>query len=158
MKLKSPLLLIGFIILSQLAGAFGAIFTAEAIPTWYATLNKPFFNPPSFVFAPVWITLYTLMGIAAYLVWERSMAKKLRKEALTFFGAQLLLNAIWTPIFFGAKQLLLAFGIIVLLLIMILITTKKFWHINKLAGKLMIPYILWVTFAALLNLSIYLLN
>ena len=158
MKLKSPALLIGFIVLSQLAGAIGSIFTVEAIPTWYQTLEKPFFNPPNFVFAPVWITLYTLMGIAAYLVWERGMAKKKRDVALRLFGAQLLLNAIWSPVFFGAKELLLAFAVIILLLITILLTTKRFWEINKTAGKLMVPYILWVSFASMLNLSLYLLN
>jgi benzodiazapine receptor len=145
------------IIIAQMAGAIGSFFTSSSVGTWYATVNKPSFNPPSWIFGPVWITLYALMGISSYLVWQ---ARELpgAKIALWFYGIQLALNALWSILFFGMKNPGLAFAEIIILLISIIITTVLFWRISPLAGALMIPYILWVSFASILNYNIWQLN
>jgi translocator protein len=140
---------------SLLAGGLGSISTFSAIPTWYQTLNKPFFSPPNFVFGPVWTTLYILMGIALYLI---LINKKRTKAALFVFFLQLFLNILWSFIFFGFKQPLLAFIEIIFLWLAILSTLLHFYFINKKAGYLLIPYLLWVSFASMLNLSVALLN
>ncbi|MDO8498562.1 MAG: TspO/MBR family protein [bacterium] len=133
------------------AGVLGSVFTTSAIPAWYATLNKPVFAPPNSVFAPVWTTLYILMGISLYLVWQK-------KKVPSVFWVQLVLNTLWSIIFFGLKNPALAFVNIVALWIAIFLTIKSFYKINKLASYLLIPYLLWVTIASLLNLSIIILN
>lgn len=133
------------------AGGIGAIFTSSAIPTWYVTLNKPFFSPPNWVFGPIWTILYILMGISLYLVWRK-------KKVPTVFWVQLILNAVWSIIFFGIKNPTLALADIIALWVTIIFTIKAFSKINKLAGRLLFPYLLWVTFASILNLSIVLLN
>lgn len=133
------------------AGVLGSIFTISSIPTWYATLNKPFFSPPNLIFGPVWTILYILMGISLYLVWTK------RRVPLIFW-AQLILNAIWSIIFFGFKNPTLALADIIALWIAIILTIKAFYKINKLAGQLLIPYLLWVSFATILNLAIVILN
>lgn len=138
------------------AGAIGSIFTFSAIPTWYATLAKPSFNPPNWLFGPAWTILYILMGIAFYLVWTSPRENK--KIAYMAFFAQLILNALWSIIFFGAHNLGLAFGEIVLLWLAILWTILEFRKISKPAAYLLIPYILWVTFAGILNFSVWRLN
>ncbi|MBN2517805.1 MAG: tryptophan-rich sensory protein [Candidatus Altiarchaeota archaeon] len=158
MKLNKAGKLIVAILVSEMAGIIGSVFTTPAIPTWYATLEKPFFNPPSWVFAPVWTTLFVLMGIAAYLVWEKGFEKKEVRKALSIFGVQLVLNTMWSILFFGAQSPLLAFIEIIILWFAILLTIVKFWRISKNAGLLLIPYIAWVSFASVLNLSIWLLN
>ncbi len=150
--------LIAAIAVSQSAGLIGAAFTVSSVSTWYATLAKPAFTPPSWLFSPVWITLYALMGISAYLVWQKGVNKKKVKAALTIFGIQLLLNALWSIIFFGLKNPLLAFLEITLLLAAIVVTTVKFYSISRMAGMLLLPYILWVAFAAILNLGIVVMN
>ncbi len=132
-------------------GIIGSLFTFSAIPTWYATLNKPFFSPPNFIFGPVWTILYILLGISLYLVW-------IKEKVPTVFWIQLLLNAVWSIIFFGLKNPLLALVDIVALWIAIFLTIKAFYKINKLAGNLLIPYLIWVAFATILNLSIVILN
>jgi tryptophan-rich sensory protein len=152
------LALAAFIILSQLAGALGAVFTFEAIPSWYASLEKPFFTPPAWVFGPVWTTLYLLMGIAAYLVWERMGENKVAKQALYLFGTQLALNSAWSIGFFGLRSPLLGMVIIVLLWLAIVGTMRAFTKVSATAGNLLVPYLAWVSFATLLNAAILILN
>ena len=134
-----------------LAGGVGSIFTTSAIPTWYATLNKPSFSPPNWVFAPVWTSLYILMGISLYLIWRK-------KKVPFIFWIQLLLNTVWSVIFFGMKNPPLALVDIAALWISIILTIKAFSKINKLASQLLWPYLTWVSFASILNLFIVALN
>ncbi|MCR4335787.1 MAG: tryptophan-rich sensory protein [archaeon] len=158
MNLNNPLKLAISIVLSQLAGIIGSIFTVTSITTWYSFLNKPFFNPPSWVFGPVWITLYFLMGISFYLIWVGSADAKKKHKAMKIFGVQLFLNTLWSILFFGMHQPWLAFAEILLLLTAIILTIKTFYKINKTAAYLLAPYLLWVSFATILNLAIALLN
>ena len=139
-------------------GFLGSFATTPAIPTWYQTLNKPIFNPPNWIFGPVWTTLYILMGISLYLVWKKGFKNKKNKDAINLFLIQLGLNFIWSFIFFGFKNPQLAFVNIILLWAAIFITILKFWKISKWATYLLIPYILWVSFASILNLFIAILN
>ncbi len=141
------------ILIAQAAGIIGSIFTVSSVKDWYTTLDKPAWNPPSWIFGPVWTTLYTLMGIASYLVWRKIDASG-AKFALTLYGIQLGLNALWSILFFGLKQPGVAFAEIIILLLFIIITTVLFWRINSLAGALMIPYIAWVIFASYLNFTL----
>lgn len=145
------------ILLAQAAGIIGSFFTAGSVATWYPTLTKPFWNPPSWVFAPVWIVLYLFMGLAAHLIWQ---SRKVRgaKLALFFYLVQLALNALWSILFFGMQNPELAFFEIMVLFSFIIITTVLFWRINSIAGMLMMPYILWVSFAAFLNFTLWQLN
>jgi len=133
------------------------VFTVSSVKGWYTTLVKPAWNPPSWLFAPVWTILYTLMGIASYLIWRKSNMPG-AKTAFAFYGAQLVLNALWSILFFGLKQPGWAFAEIIVLLIFIIITTILFWRIRPLAGALMIPYITWVSFASFLNFTLWRLN
>jgi tryptophan-rich sensory protein len=144
------------IAICQLAGVVGSIFTISAIPTWYAALNKPSFSPPSWVFGPVWLTLYLLMGISLYLVW--SIKKQNKEKARYIFGAQLFLNALWSLVFFGLKSPILGLVNIVALWFMILATIVMFYRISKTAAYLLIPYICWVTIATALNYGVWVLN
>ena len=146
------------ILICLLAGGLGTIFTISSIPTWYAHLNKPFFSPPNYLFAPVWTTLYILMGISLYLIWKKGIKTKKIHEAIYIFGIQLVLNAIWSPIFFGAKNIFLALAVIILMWIYILKTIVSFSKINKLVSYLLYPYIAWVSFATILNFSVWILN
>lgn len=138
------------------AGILGSIFTISSIPTWYATLNKPVFSPPNFIFGPVWTILYILMGVSLYLVWISKGKNK--KGAMNLFFIQLTLNAFWSTIFFGMKNPTLAFLDILALLTFIFLTILSFYKISKPAAYLLIPYLLWVSFATILNLSIVFLN
>jgi benzodiazapine receptor len=140
------------------AGAIGSIFTRQAIPTWYATLEKPAFNPPNWLFAPVWTLLYIMMGIAAFLVWRKGLENRQVRIALIVFLAQLILNALWSVVFFGLESPLFGVVVIAALWVAILFTVLKFYRISLAASVLMWPYLLWVTFAAVLNSSIWLLN
>jgi tryptophan-rich sensory protein len=151
-------MLLAFIIAAELAGVIGSVFTMPNIQTWYATLAKPEFAPPNWVFGPVWITLYLMMGIAAYLVAEKGIDKKEERFALTIFGFQLAINAIWSFAFFGLQSPLFGLMIIVLLWFSIVETILLFANISKKAAWLLVPYLLWVTFATYLNLQILLLN
>ncbi|WP_040473704.1 TspO/MBR family protein [Flavobacterium frigoris] len=140
-------------------GYFSGMVTRSAIITWYPTLVKPSFNPPNWIFAPVWSTLYIMMGIAAGLVWDRIESNtEIVKKALVFFAVQLALNALWSYLFFGLKNPMLALLEIVILWLMIYETYVQFGKINKIAGYLFIPYLLWVSFAMVLNASIWWLN
>jgi len=138
------------------AGIIGSFFTSSSIPIWYTALNKPFFNPPNWIFGPVWTLLYVLMGISLYIVWTKGFKKN--KEAIIWFAAQLILNILWSILFFGLKSPLLAFVEIILLWIAILITLIKFYKVSKQSAYLLIPYLAWVGFAAILNFSIFYLN
>jgi tryptophan-rich sensory protein len=140
------------------AGAIGSVFTRSAIPTWYATLEKPTFNPPNWLFAPVWTLLYILMGIAAFLVWRKGLENRQVRIALVVFLIQLVLNALWSVVFFGLESPLYGLIVISILWVAILVTVLKFFKISWVASVLMWPYLLWVTFAAVLNSSIWLLN
>ena len=142
----------GFVFLCQTAGAIGSIFSFSAIENWYAYLNKPFFNPPNWIFGPVWTTLYILMGISVYLVWKK------RKGIPFWFWIQLVLNALWSILFFGLQSPILAFVGVIFLWLSIFLTITSFYRIHKTAAYLLVPYLLWVTFASLLNASIALLN
>ena len=158
MKPRDIWKLVVSIIACLAAGAIGSIFTRQAIPTWYATLEKPFFNPPNWLFAPVWTLLYILMGIAAFLVWRKGSENRQVRIALIAFLVQLVLNALWSIAFFGLESPLYGLIVIVVLWVAILFTTLSFYRISRAAGVLMLPYLLWVTFAAVLNESIWLLN
>jgi tryptophan-rich sensory protein len=142
----------------QIAGVVGSIFTAPSIPTWYATLKKPDFTPPNWVFAPAWTFLFVLMGVSAYLVWNKGLENKNVKMALLIFSIQLALNMLWSFLFFGLKSPLYAFFEILILWLVIMLTIVNFSRISKTASWLLIPYIIWVSFAAILNFSIVRLN
>lgn len=158
MEINSFLKLAIAIVVSEFAGIIGSIFTVSAIPTWYATLVKPTLNPPSWIFGPVWTILYALMGIAAFLVWKKGWDRKDVRKALAVFGLQLVLNAVWSIIFFGLHSPLWALVDIILMWLAIVWTMVLFYKISKPAMWLLVPYILWVSFATYLNYSIWILN
>lgn len=169
------------IIICELAGSIGAIFTTPQINSWYSTLNKPSFNPPNWIFGPVWTTLFILMGISLYLVWTSNFGvknelkfkskkpiNKLSKKFLSgswqkaniilIFATQLILNVLWSVVFFGAHSPSWAFFVLLMLWVSILFTIINFYRVSKIAAWLLLPYILWVSFAGFLNLLIWLLN
>ncbi len=158
MKKVNWKLLIFTILLCQLAGIIGSLFTFSAIPTWYQTLIKPSFNPPSWIFGPVWTTLYTMMGISLYIILSKGPKTKEVKVAVNLFVWQLIANSLWSIIFFGMKNILLALIEIVILLILVFTTIFKFYKINKIAAYLLIPYLLWGSFATFLTYTIWILN
>lgn len=150
-KLNKWQKLLASILICEFTGILSSVFTFSSIPNWYQYLNKPSFSPPNFVFGPVWTTLYFLMGISLYLMWNK-------RKYLKWFYIQLFFNFIWTFVFFGFKQPAPALILIATLWFSIFMTIKTFYKVNKNAAYLLIPYILWVSFASLLNLSIVLLN
>jgi tryptophan-rich sensory protein len=156
--IKDIISLIVAVSLSLLAGIIGSFFTFNSIQEWYQFLEKPALNPPNWVFGPVWTSLYILMGVALFLVWKKGWKDKKVKIAINIFLIQLVLNALWSILFFGLQNPLLAFMEIVILWILIVVTMEKFYHISKPAMGLLIPYLLWVSFAGYLNASIWLLN
>ena len=158
MRSRKALGLVVAVAVCEIAGAVGGVFTASSVTTWYLTLAKPAFTPPDWVFGPVWTTLYALMGIAAWLVWRSEAARSVVTRALAICALQLALNVLWSVIFFGLRSPLWAFVEIVLLWFVILLTTVWFFRVSKAAGVLMLPYLLWVTFAAALNFDIARLN
>ena len=158
MKTINIIKLVVSILACQGAGIIGSVFTTPAIPTWYATLQKPVFTPPNWLFAPAWITLYLLMGIAAFMVWRFGLGERRVKVALVIFLVQLILNSLWSVAFFGMQSPLYGFIVIVVLWFMILLTILKFARISAVAAWLLVPYILWVSFASALNISIWVLN
>lgn len=159
--MKNPAKLLISVIGCELIGILGTPFTTAAIPTWYVTLNKPFFAPPNWLFGPAWTLLYLLMGLAFYLIWKQNAkaqkAKKIQAAKKIFF-AQLFLNFIWSPIFFGLRSPFLGLLIIILMWTLIIATIYKFYSLSKWAAYLLIPYLLWVTFATALNGAIWILN
>lgn len=142
----------------QLVGVLGTIFTVSAIQNWYAYLDKPSFAPPNWLFAPAWTTLYLLMGISFYLIWKQGWHKKKVRQAGQYFLAQLLVNFLWSPLFFGLKSPVLGLISILIMWILIIVTIYKFYYLSKIAAYLLIPYLLWVSFATILNAFILMLN
>ncbi len=146
------------ILICQLAGVIGSLFTVPNINSWYINLSKPLLSPPNWVFGPVWITLYLLMGISLFIIWNKGLNDTFRKNAFYLFIIQLVFNSLWSIVFFGMHQLLLSVVVIIMLWLLIFINIVHFGKISKTAGLLLIPYLLWVSFATYLNISIYLLN
>jgi tryptophan-rich sensory protein len=182
MRYKNILLLVLFIGLCILAGLIGSFFTASAIPTWYASLNKPLFNPPNYLSGPVWTVLYIMMGISLFFVFAKYRSRKERleinikkwknnqkamllkkkisfaKAAIVIFAVQLVLNTLWSIIFFGLKMPGFAFFEIVLMWVFIFATIIMFYKVSKPAAYFLIPYLCWVSFATVLNYLIWVLN
>lgn len=158
MNIRDSWKLVVSIVACLTAGAIGSIFTRSAVTTWYATLGKPAFSPPNWLFAPVWTLLYILMGIAAFLVWRKGLGNRQVRSALIVFLIQLILNTLWSMVFFGLESPLFGLVVISVLWVVILVTVIQFFKISRAASILLWPYLLWVTFAAVLNSSIWLLN
>ena len=179
--MKQITILLLFILLCLAAGAVGSIFTAEAIPTWYQSIIKPAFNPPSWIFGPVWTILYVLMGVSLYLVWKNDWkvlnpvlvpSKKVwnrwsesfwvgawqKQNVIAIFAIQYVLNILWSYVFFGLRMPGLAFFEILALWVSIIYLIINFYRISKPAAWILIPYIFWVSFAVYLNYSIWALN
>jgi tryptophan-rich sensory protein len=141
-----------------MTGFPGSFFTMDSVRTWYADLSRPSFTPPDWTFGVVWPMLYIMMGISVFLIWERGINKKQVKLALGFFVFQLVLNGLWTPIFFGLHMIGIALVEIILLWVAIVLTILSFWRISKPSTFLLFPYILWVSFAVVLNAALWYLN
>jgi benzodiazapine receptor len=154
----NPLALIVSMVITVSIAVSASFFTISQIPGWYSTLNKPSFNPPNWLFGPVWSVLYIMIAVAAYLVWQRRSSNALYKTTRTIYIVQLLLNFLWSATFFGMHQVLGALVVIALLWVSIVATIHYFYKFNKVAAWLLVPYLLWVSFASVLNLYIYLLN
>ena len=157
-RLSYPLKLFIGVVVCEGAGLIGAIFTTPAITTWYATLAKPAFTPPNWLFAPAWVTLYFLMGVAAATVWQKGLAERRHRTALAIFLVQLALNVLWSVVFFGLESPLYGLVVMAALWLAILLTIIRFFRISAPAGYIMLPYLGWVTFAAALNAAIFMLN
>ena len=181
MKYNNLLKLFSSIIICELVGVVGSFFTISQIPLWYGSLNKPFFNPPSWIFGPVWTLLFVLMGISLYLVWLKKWEAKnsisTRKEKawnslsqkfysgswrktniIIIFVFQLVLNVLWSVIFFGWHSPALAFFELLMLWFAIVFTIINFYRVSKTSAWIMLPYLMWVSFAGILNLAIFILN
>jgi translocator protein len=142
----------------EAVGGIGALFTVGSISTWYGTIQKPWFTPPNSVFGPVWTTLFFLMGISLYLLWNSIDRSSKRTIALIVFGAQLALNLLWTIIFFGEQFYFAGLAEILVLWIAIAITIATSLRVSRIAGYILVPYISWVTVATLLNYYVWVLN
>ncbi|MDC0987415.1 tryptophan-rich sensory protein [Alphaproteobacteria bacterium] len=149
--------LFAFIVICLIISGIGGAITASSVETWYQALEKPIFNPPDWVFAPVWTLLYIIMGIAAWRVW-RLRSFEATGKALGVFALQLGFNLAWSFLFFGLQRIDLALVEIVILLVAIIVNAIMFWRIDRLAGLMLMPYIAWVTYATILNASLWLLN
>jgi translocator protein len=150
--------LILLLALPQAAGFMGSFFTRPAIQGWYLSLDKPWFTPPDIVFPIVWPTLFLLMGIASWLVWKERRRSAAAMNGLWLYGTQLSLNVAWSILFFGIKSPQLAFYEIIVLILAVMATIIAFFRVRAMAGWLMVPYLLWLFFAALLNYSIWMSN
>lgn len=150
--------LVASVLFCVIVGSLGSLITITGPGSWYASLQKPFFTPPSWLFAPVWITLFTLMGIALYLVWQSGTQRREVRFALVAFGVQFVFNVAWSFLFFGLESPLLGLVDIVLLWIMIAVTIVLFYRVKKTTFFLLVPYIIWVSIATALNYNIYILN
>lgn len=157
MTSKNIFKLLGYIVLCEAVGGVGALVTGPNITSWYAVLARPVLSPPNWIFAPVWTLLYALMGIALYLVLQTPSSAR-RTHALYLFGVQLILNALWSGIFFGLHLLGIALVEIILMWLAIVATIYFFAKISRTATWLLVPYVLWVSFAAYLNYSLWVLN
>lgn len=140
-----------------LVGYFGSLFTSTSLDSWYPALKKPIFNPPNWIFAPVWTTLFILIGLSFYLIWKKGYSKE-SKPAFFVYFIQLFFNLLWSFFFFGLKSPFLGLLDIIVLLIFIIINIYLFYRISKISAYLLVPYLLWVSFASILNLSIFILN
>ncbi len=160
MKIDNFLKLVITVVVCEVAGMIGTIFTAPSIPAWYAALTKPPLNPPAWVFGPVWTILFALMGISLFLIWKSAsfVTQKERRVGIILFFVQLALNIFWSIIFFGLHNPAGAFVDIILLWFAILATIIAFAKISKPAAWLLVPYVLWVSFAAYLNFAIWMVN
>ena len=150
--------LIVSIFICEAIGGIGSIFTIGAVSTWYVSLQKPWFTPPNWLFGPVWLTLFLLMGLCLYLIWIHPDNRSIRQKAFIAFGVQLALNVLWTFLFFGLQQFLGGLIEILVLWVVIALTIVESYRVRKAAGLLLIPYIAWVTVATLLNYYVWLLN
>ncbi|WP_273836563.1 TspO/MBR family protein [Halococcus sp. PRR34] len=139
-------------------GAAGGLITAPQIETWYTTLDKPGFTPPSWVFGPVWTLLYALQGVAAWLIWRAGLDRRIVRIALGLFTVQFVLNLSWSPAFFGLESPILGLAVIVPLWFVIVATMAAFSRVDRRAAALLVPYLAWVTFATALNYAIWTLN
>lgn len=157
MKIHWKELIISLII-SFLPAIIGSISMIGSIDGWYATLNKPWFTPPSWLFGPVWTTLYILMGVSLYFIWIAKNKQNEKNLGLFLFGVQLVLNGMWSPLFFFAQSITIALLVIIAMDIIVILTIVIFYEINKKSGYLLIPYISWLCIATLLNFSILVLN
>ncbi|MDD2531727.1 MAG: tryptophan-rich sensory protein [Candidatus ainarchaeum sp.] len=157
MNPKKLLKLFALIVLCQIIGASGSLFTIPNIPTWYAFINKPFFSPPNWLFAPVWTIIFLLMGVALYLVIETKKSDQ-KNLAIVLFGIQFFFNVLWSFLFFGLRSPLLGLIGVIILWFSIVATILGFYKVSKKSAYLLLPYILWVSFATILNLAILLMN
>jgi translocator protein len=157
MKSKNFISLLTAIGICESVGIAGGICTAQSVSTWYQTLNKPSFNPPSWIFAPVWTTLYAMIGFACHLIYQKKNSLG-APTALFVFSVQLALNLLWSVLFFCKKTPVGSLIEIAFLWVAIFFTILLFWKISRLAAILLIPYFLWVSFASLLNFEIWRLN
>jgi benzodiazapine receptor len=146
------------IVLCQSAGLLGSFFTIPAIPTWYSTLNKPAFSPPNWLFGPVWISLYTLIGVSLFMIWNKAEKGSYRRKALVLFFIQLVLNALWSVFFFGLRSPLAGLIEMAFLWSALALTIYYFFKLSQWAGILLLPYLVWVSFAFILNFSLWILN
>ncbi len=155
--MKNFLKLIISIAIALSAGILGSLFTSRSVKTWYNTINKPIFNPPNWLFSPVWTILFILMGISFYIIWKKNFGNK-KILLISIFGIQIFLNILWSLFFFGLQSILLGFIEIIILWLFILINTVLFYKVDRIAGIILIPYLLWVSFASILNFTLLLLN
>lgn len=158
MSIKNIFKLLASLVICQLAGVSGLFFSRSSISSWYIFLKKPFFTPPAWVFAPAWILLYLLMAVSAYIIWSHEEDAPRRTNAMAVFILQLAMNAAWSPVFFGLRSPASGLAVIIILWVLILVTILEFFKLSKTAGYLLLPYIVWVSFAALLNASIVFIN
>lgn len=154
---SSLIVLGGFLLASLAVAAIGGLATATSVDGWYQTLNRPGFTPPDWLFAPVWTALYVMMAVAAWRVWQ-SRGDARRHRALILYAAQLAFNLAWPIVFFGLMMITGALVTIIVLLGLVAATTIAFWQIDRVAGMLFVPYLVWVGFAAILNAGIWGLN
>lgn len=155
--MKNLLKIIGLIFICFLPGIIGGFFTFNNLYPWFSLLTKPSFNPPNWIFSPVWTILYTLMGISLFLILKAESSKN-KIKGVVFFAIQLVLNGLWSIVFFGLHQILLAFAVIITLLVFIILSIIEFYKVSKSAAYVLIPYLIWVSFASVLNFSLYLIN
>lgn len=158
MNLRSVAALIVCVALPLVVGALGALGTLDGVQTWYPTLRRPSFAPPSWLFGPVWTTLYVMMGVASWLVWREGAARPEVRSALALYGIQLAFNLAWSWLFFGLRQPTAALVDIVVLLALIAVTAQRFAAVSRIAAMLMLPYLAWVAFATALNAGFWWLN
>ncbi|MGB7969579.1 MAG: TspO/MBR family protein [Methanobacterium sp.] len=150
--------LIVSILVVFLAGAVGTVYTLKQITTWYVSLIKPSWTPPNWAFGPIWSTLYVLMGISLFLVWREGLERKDVKIAILVFAVQLVINVLWSLVFFASHNIIGGLVMVIVLWISVLITILVFYRISKPAALILIPYLIWVTIAGYLNYTVFLLN